>query len=378
MNSSSVTYLGGRIFDGIKMHEGKAIRFENGRFVEIIPQIEVGPTEEAIDLQGDILSPGYVDLQVNGGGGVLFNDNPSEETLIRIAAAHRKLGVIKLLPTLITDSPDKTRAAIEAARSAIANGVAGIAGLHLEGPHLSVARKGAHDEKFIRSMDDNDLQILLDAKNDLPVLKVTIAPENVTLDQVRELTGAGILVSLGHTNAEFETCLAYAEAGVQCVTHLFNAMSQIGNREPGLVGAALSSGNLSAGLIADGIHVHPAAIRVAWDAKTGPGRIFIVSDSMAVAGSDLDEFELGGRRIKRQDGRLTLADGTLAGADLELTTAISVLVNEVGIDLDAALAAATSGPSDLCGLPPQSLQKEVTSLQDLIRISADLTGLKPL
>ncbi|WP_372572102.1 N-acetylglucosamine-6-phosphate deacetylase [Ruegeria jejuensis] len=364
----SVTFTGGRFFDGTRLHDGKAARFRDGVFAGLISEAELDAEDKVITLEGGILSPGYVDLQVNGGDGVMFNDDPSVATLKRIASAHRKLGALTILPTLITDTHEKTTAAIDAARSAIRAQVPGIAGLHLEGPHLSVARKGAHDAALIRPMEEDDLQQLLAAKRDIPVLKVTIAPENVSTDQVATLTASGILVSLGHTDAGFETCATYARAGARCVTHLFNAMSQLGNREPGLVGAALATGALSAGLIADGIHVHPAAMRMAWNSKMAPGRIFLVSDAMAVAGTEHTEFLLEGRRICRENGRLTLEDGTLAGADLDLTSAIRVLVSDVGVDLDAALQAATTTPGALIDHPTAPTPGK-TTLADLIHIS---------
>ena len=310
---------------------------------------------------------------MNGGGGILFNADPSPATLSRIAEAHRSLGVTALLPTLITDTAEVTRAAIAATQEAVGMGVPGIAGLHLEGPHLSVARKGAHDGALIRPMEAEDLQALLDAAGALPVLKVTIAPETVSEDQVRRLADAGVLVSLGHTDADFATCQRYIAAGARCVTHLFNAMSQMGNREPGLVGAALASGHASAGLIADAVHVHPEVMRAAWQAKAGPGRIFLVSDSMAVAGSEATEFELGGRLIRRRNGVLTLADGTLAGADLDLATAVRVMVEKVGVDLAQALAAATRIPAGLIGRG-----YGFDALSDMVRLAGDLSGLVPL
>ena len=377
MNHGPLTIAGGMIFDGQTLHRDKAARFDNGTFTKLQPRGPAGVTDEVIDLGGDILAPAYVDLQVNGGDGVMFNDDPSVDTLTRIANAHHGLGAHTILPTLITDTPEKTNAAINAAIVAVANKVPGIAGLHLEGPHLSTARKGAHDENYIRAMDDNDLRQLLAAKQHLPVLKVTIAPENVTPQQVAKLAGAGVLISLGHTDADYQTCLCYARAGARCVTHLFNAMSQLGNREPGLVGAALDCGDLSAGLIADGIHVHSAVMRMACNAKTGPGRIYLVSDAMAVAGSDKREFQLNGRRISRSAGRLTLDDGTLAGADLDLTTAIRVLTQEASMPLEFALQAATSVPGTLIGKPAQ-LQPNATKLTSLIRISASLDQLHPL
>jgi N-acetylglucosamine-6-phosphate deacetylase len=372
MTPASLAFRNGRIFDGATLRSGHAIRFENGDCVALGPENEIPSHGETVDLVGDILSPGFVDLQVNGGGGVLFNDDPSVETLRRIAQAHRGLGVSALLPTLITDTADKTRAAISAAADAIRRKVPGIAGLHLEGPHLSIARKGAHDAALIRPMTQEDLQTLVQAAAALPVLKVTVGPESVTEEQVAALARAGVLVSLGHTDADFDTCRRYFAAGASCVTHLFNAMSQLGNREPGLVGAALASGNVSAGLIADAIHVHPESIRTAWAAKIGPGRIFLVSDAMAVAGTDLTEFRLGGRVIRRMDGLLTLSDGTLAGADLDLRLAIKTLVDKVGIDTEEALASATSVPAALIGGSFVHPKKAQIKLSNMIRISADL------
>ena len=378
MTQNVVTFRNGRIFDGKRLWAGHAIRFVDGRAGEFGPEAEVPKDGEVVDLSGDFLTPGYVDLQVNGGGGVMFNDDPSVDALRRIAMAHRGLGVSLLLPTLISDSAEKTRAAIESTIKAVQKGVPGIAGLHLEGPHLSIARKGAHDPAFIRPMEQDDLETLIAASSLLPVLKVTVAPESVTEEQVSALARAGVLVSLGHSDASLEVCMRYFAAGARCVTHLFNAMSQLGNREPGLVGAALANGRVSAGLIADAVHVHPETIRTAWAAKEGPGRMFLVSDAMAVAGTDLTEFELGGRSIQRRAGVLTLQDGTLAGADLDLTSAIKVMVEKVGVSLEAALQAATSHPAALIGIPRAKADAPWQGLSDLRRISSDLTRSDPL
>ncbi|CUJ85385.1 N-acetylglucosamine-6-phosphate deacetylase [Ruegeria denitrificans] len=368
MISESKTYLNGAMFDGTRLLCNYAMTFRQGALAALEPEGAARSEGQVVDLNGDILCPGYVDLQVNGGGGVMFNDDPTVDTIHKITEAHHRLGVVSLLPTLITDTPEKTKAAIAAAIQAVRAGVPGVAGLHLEGPHLSVARKGAHDGALIRPMKDADLAALIAAASELPCLKVTLAPESVSEQQVQALSDAGVLVSLGHSGANFETCQRYAAAGARCVTHLFNAMSQLGSREPGLVGAALATGQLSAGLIADGIHVHPETIRAAWAAKTAPGQIFLVSDAMAVAGTDQSAFKLEGRRITRTDGRLTLEDGTLAGADLDLTTAIGTLVNRAGVPLQDALAAATTYPAILIGQPvAQPLRAE-----SMIRISADL------
>ncbi|WP_424830876.1 N-acetylglucosamine-6-phosphate deacetylase [Ruegeria sp.] len=371
MTDQPVTFTGGPIFDGQKLRTNMAARFAGGALQALVPEAEVGADETVVDLSGDILSPGYVDLQVNGGGGVMFNDDPSARTLARIASAHRALGTTSILPTLITDTAEKTRAAIDAAIEAVKAGVPGVAGLHLEGPHLSEARKGAHDAKLIRPMDEEDLAFILMAAQTLPALMVTVAPENVTTPQIQAMAEAGVIVSLGHTDASFDTCMACVKAGARCATHLFNAMSQLGSREPGLVGAVLSNGLMSAGLIADAVHVHPETIRAAWTAKQGPGQIFLVSDAMAVAGTGLSEFRLEGRLIRRENGRLTLQDGTLAGADLDLTQAVRVLTEKVGVPMPEALAAATSVPAALISKDKNApLQK----LSQTIRIASDLSG----
>ncbi|PCH66042.1 MAG: N-acetylglucosamine-6-phosphate deacetylase [Rhodobacteraceae bacterium] len=345
-----VAFIGADIFDGTRVVCDHALLVQGGVVRGVVARADV-PGEARIGRRdGGTLVPGFVDLQVNGGGGVMFNDAPSLATLKVIARAHGRLGATSILPTLITDTPDKTRAAIAAVEAAIAQGIPGITGLHLEGPHLSQARKGAHDGDLIRPMTGTDVTVLLGAAASLPVLKVTIAPESVTFEQMQRLSGAGIILSLGHTDAGHATCVTAFENGVRCATHLFNAMSPLGNREPGLVGAVLGTGGVSAGMIADKVHVHPEAMGAALRAKRGPGRVFLVSDAMATAGSGIDSFVLNGRRIGREDGRLTLADGTLAGADLALTTAIGNLVRACDLPLQTALAMATSIPAGVIGL----------------------------
>lgn len=351
MSAELVAYQGAAIFDGHHYYEDHALVIRGTRVERVVEHTEVPSIAKKVDLDGGTLLPGYVDLQVNGGDGVLFNHDPSITTLRRMANAHARLGATSILPTLITDTPDHTQAAIKAVQHAIDEGVDGIIGLHLEGPHLALTRKGAHDPDLIRPMEASDLTILVAAAKELPCLKVTIAPEIVTTDQIRTLRNAGAVVSLGHTDADFQTCLDAADAGASCVTHLFNAMSQIGNREPGVVGAALALSKLSAGLIADGIHVHPQNISMALRAKTGPGRIFLVSDAMATAGADINGFTLNGRSIQRREGRLTLEDGTLAGADLDLTTAIRNLVHKVGLPFDDGLRMVTSSPAGVIESP---------------------------
>lgn len=376
MTEHILTFRGGLIFDGQRLRDGYALRLRNGVVEAFAEAAQLAPGPGEIDLAGDILAPGFVDLQVNGGDGVMFNDAPNLATLKRIAAAHWRLGTDALLPTLITDTPAHSQNAIAAVEQALEAGVAGIAGLHLEGPHLSVARKGAHDPALIRPMTAQDLALLTEAAARLPVLMMTIAPENVTLAQAEVLARAGVLLSLGHTDTDYATCLAYREAGVACVTHLFNAMRPFGSREPGVVGAALDSGGLSAGLIADGIHAHPATMRVALHAKQGPGQVYLVTDAMAPAGTEIESFELNGREIRREGGRLTLADGTLAGADLEMTRALRVLVKEVGQSPDQALRAATSIPASVAGI--EAGQIAIGTRTRLVRLSPEFDTCTPI
>jgi N-acetylglucosamine-6-phosphate deacetylase len=338
-----------RLFDGTQMHKAVVLLVQDGCVLGTCAATDVPAAAAVADLGGGILAPGFVDLQVNGGGGVMSNDRQDSNTLLKICQAHAALGATSVLPTLITASFEHVRAAITAARGAVATSMPGLIGLHLEGPHLDPRRKGAHDAALIRAMDAQDLALLCNAARVLPALMVTLAPESVSPDQVAALVSAGTVVSLGHSGADYDDCLALVRAGARCTTHLFNAMSPLSHRAPGMVGAALDLGELSCGLIADGVHVHPVAMRLALRAKRGPGQIFLVSDAMAPAGTDQRSFMLDGREIRRKNGQLTLADGTLAGADLDLATALRVMVQDVGCDLEAALQMATSIPAAVIG-----------------------------
>lgn len=347
MMTRSTAFTGALIHDGHRIHSDHALVMTQAKGCRIVPITDVPKGCEIETLDGGLITPGFVDLQVNGGGGVLFNDDPSVDTLRTIADAHAQLGTAAFLPTLITDTPEQTVAAIDAVESAIDERVPGIVGLHLEGPHLSESRKGAHDGTLIRAMTDEDMELLVRAAERLPNLKVTIAPESVTLDRMRRLSEAGVILSLGHTDADHATCHAAFDAGVRCVTHLFNAMSQLGSREPGLVGATLERDDVHAGLIADCVHVHPATIRIALAASRAPEGIFLVTDAMAPAGSDINHFRLNGRDVFRKAERLTLADGTLAGADLEMAKALRVMIDQVGGGIETAVRRATSTPAAL-------------------------------
>lgn len=336
-------YTGARIFDGDTWHDHAALVVDGDRIHSIGP---VPADAEIVALDGGYLAPGFIDLQVNGGGGHLVGPGTTVDDLRLVCETHARFGVTALLPTLITDTPATTDSVLSAGAAAARQRLPGFLGLHLEGPHLSQSRKGAHDPALIRPMDETDLVRLERARGDLPHLLVTVATESVTPEQIARLVRAGITVSLGHTDAGFEAASAAVRAGASMATHLFNAMSQVGNREPGLVGATLHHGAMSAGIIADGIHVHPATLAMALRAKQGPGRILLVSDSMSQAGTELESFELNGRTIHRRDGALRLDDGTLAGADLTLDAAVRYAHFGLGLDLAEAFRMASRYPAD--------------------------------
>jgi N-acetylglucosamine-6-phosphate deacetylase len=338
---SALHIRGIRLFDGNTWHDDSELAVEGGRF--IAPD-NVPAGAEVIDAGGLLAVPGFIDLQVNGGGGINFNDEPSVSTIERICAAHAHFGTTALLPTLITDRRETRSEAVAAGKAARAAGVPGFLGLHLEGPHLSAAKRGVHAAAYVRPMEETDIKELVGALAAGPTM-LTVAPESTPVEAVRRLAAAGAIVSLGHTDCDYDTALAYIAAGASTATHLFNAMSPFGHRTPGMVGAVLDSA-ISAGLIADGIHVHPAAARVALRAKRGPGRIFLVTDAMLTIGTDLPDFELNGRTIFRRDGRLALADGTLAGADIDMLSSVRYAAEHFEIGLDEAIRMATVYPAE--------------------------------
>ncbi len=337
-----------QVFDGWSLHDHAAVSLhEDGRIATLhragdsVPQ-----TADITDLGSGILAPGFVDLQVNGGDGVMVGPDTDAEQLARICAAHARLGATAILPTLITDTPRTTSAVIAAGVEAYRRGVLGFAGLHLEGPHLDPARKGAHDPVLIRPMTTDDLAELCKAAAILPALMVTLAPEAVRRDQISALHRAGVIVSLGHSGCSADIAKAAYDAGARCVTHLYNAMSPLQTRAPGLVGAAMTTAFV-AGIIADDIHVAPECLQIALHMKA-PDSLFLVSDAMAFAGTDKTEITLNGRHILRHDKRLTLADGTLAGADISLPQSVAHLV-KLGADPARALAMACRIPADVIG-----------------------------
>jgi N-acetylglucosamine-6-phosphate deacetylase len=340
---------GARLFTGSETLDGFGVLIEDGTILDLCPAPGTG---EVIRLPEDaLLVPGFIDAQVNGGGGVLFNDQPTEAAIRTIIAAHRRFGTTGLLPTFITDDATKMHTAAHAAASLAAKRGSGVLGLHLEGPFLNPERRGVHSAEFIRRPEPTDIDALCALARQFPGgrLLVSLAPEMVEDDAIGRLAAAGIAVSGAHSAASFERVEAAIRAGLSGFTHLFNAMPPIANRSPGIAAAALADPGSWCGIIADGVHVHPALLRLGLRAKPR-GKVFLVTDAMPPLGTDAEAFILYGEKITRRDGRLTTAAGTLAGADLDLPQAIRNCVALLGLDLEEALRMASLYPAEFLGL----------------------------
>ncbi|WP_454882868.1 N-acetylglucosamine-6-phosphate deacetylase [Sphingomonas oryzagri] len=327
------------------LREGLAVTIANGCIRSVSSEAPAGAA--IVDCGGQLLLPGFIDTQVNGGGGVLFNDAPTVETIATIAAAHRRFGTTGLLPTLISDDLSVVERAIAAVSDAIEAGVPGILGIHVEGPFLSHARRGIHDAARLRTIDRDAIVLLGSARRGRTL--VTLAPECVSPGDIAALVEAGVIVAAGHSEADYDTVRRAISAGISGFTHLFNAMSPLANRAPGMTGAALEDERTTAGLIVDGHHVHPAVIRIALKAK-GYERLMLVTDAMALTGIEDDRFMLQGREIYRVGDRLVDAEGTLAGSTLTMTEAVRNMIAQTGIDLRHAVAMASATPAAFLGL----------------------------
>ncbi len=328
--------------------EGRAVLVEGERIAAVVDAGDARVRAAAVhDLRGALLLPGFVDCQVNGGGGVLFNDHPSVETIEAIGRAHRRFGTTAFLPTLISDDLSVIRRAIDAVREAIARKVPGVIGVHIEGPFINAARAGAHDAAKFRDLDEPGVALL----SSLAVGRtlVTLAPEMTTPATIRMLADSGVVICAGHTNATYEQTRSAFRSGVSGVTHLFNAMSPLTNREPGTVGAALQDPDCWCGLIVDGRHVHPAVLQVALRAKR-PDRFMLVTDAMPNVGSEQDWFMLQGRRITVKDGLCVDEHGTLSGSAIDMATAVRNTIDLLGVPLEMAVRMASSHPAQFLRL----------------------------
>ena len=335
--------INAKLFDGDRFHDGKAVVIENGKISAVSNAGDISDTTNTYDAQGHILAPGFIDVQVNGGGGVLLNHTPTVEGIRAIMAGHRQFGTTAMLPTLITDTRAKMLAAIAAVKDAIAQNVPGIVGIHLEGPYLNTERKGVHDASIIRPMEDDAIDVLSSLPNGRIV--VTMAPEKAKAGNIAKLTENNVLVCAGHTAGTYSDVQNAIGEGLRGFTHLFNAMSPLNHREPGVAGAAIADDNTWCGLIADGFHVHPAAMQIAVRAKKA-GKIMLVTDAMPTVGAKNKSFVLGGEEIIATNGRCALADGTLAGSDLDMMSAVKNTVEMIGTDLAEALRMASLYPAE--------------------------------
>ncbi len=294
------------------------------------------------DLGGMVLLPGYIDVQVNGGGGVLFNDNPTVEGIKAIGAAHRKFGTTGFFPTLISDDLAVMASAIAAVEDAIEQGVPGVLGIHLEGPFLNQEKCGVHDASKFAQIGPDELALISRLKNGTTI--ITLAPEKTTPEIIRTLCQRGIIVSAGHSQASYEEAIAAMDAGLSGFTHLFNAMKPMHSRYPGIIAAALEDKRSWCSIIADGHHVHPAMLRLALRAKAEE-QIFLVTDAMPSVGARDKGFSIGGNKIEVQDGKCTTGDGTLSGSDLDMNSAVHNAVAYLDIDLAQAVRMATILPA---------------------------------
>ena len=333
------------VFDGAVAHRNAAVIMSGERIEGLAQRAELPAGLPVHEMPGGVwLAPGFIDLQVNGGGDVLFNDAPTPQTIRQIAAAHRRFGTTALLPTLISDSPARMKAAVAAVDelSAVEPGVLGI---HLEGPFLSPEKTGVHAPGQIRQPTANDLDLITAPRRGVTL--VTLAPEQVSPDFIGKLTKAGVRVALGHSMATYEQTREAIAAGLTGFTHLFNAMRGLDSREPGPIAAALESADVWYGLIVDGAHVAPAMLRLA---LRGCGRPILVTDAMPPVGGTHATFTLDGDKISVRDGRCTRQDGRLAGSCLDMASAVRNCVRLLGVSLTDALRFASTHPAEFLGL----------------------------
>lgn len=365
--------VNGRVMTDAGLRDDLAVAVSGDRIVATGPERALaesaGRPRRRIDLGGDLLLPGFIDTQVNGGGGVLFNDDPTPDTIRAIGAAHRRFGTTGFLPTLISDDLDVVEAGVTAASRAIAAGAPGVLGLHLEGPFLNPHRKGVHDASKMLQLEKSHLPLLTKLAGGRTL--VTLAPEFTSVGTIAALTEAGVIVAAGHTDSTYDEMRAALAAGVRGFTHLFNAMSPLASRAPGVVGAALENQTAWCGIIVDGRHVSPAVLRIALRCRP-TSRFMLVTDAMPCVGSDLTAFRLNGEVVTVADGVCRGASGALAGSDLDMASAVRNAVALLGLDLAEASRMASLYPAEFLGLDDQRGRIAAGFLADLVRLDDDL------
>lgn len=340
--------VNGRILAGERIVSGQTVLLSQGRIEGVVPAADPRCRDATIvDLGGQILLPGFIDVQVNGGGGVLFNDDPSLESIRAIGAAHRRFGTTGFLPTLISDDLDTIGQALAAVQASLDAHLPGALGIHIEGPFLNWARRGVHDPKHLRRLDNGVISLLCSLRGGRTVL--TLAPEMTTTEMIAQLSASGILLSAGHSDANFAQTSAAIAHGVRGFTHLFNAMAPLAPREPGIVGAALFDANTWCGIIVDGHHVDPVMLKLALRCKRHD-KFMLVTDAMPPVGSPEPSFVLQGRTIHVKDGVCRDENGTLAGTGLDMATAVRNAVSLLGLEIAEAARMASEYPAAFLGL----------------------------
>lgn len=360
--------LADQVFDGTTLRGGVAVQVADDVVVAVQTVRELPKAAVAQKISGTI-TPGFIDLQVNGGGDVLLNQMPTPAGMATMAAAHRRFGTMAILPTLITDAPEVLARAAAAALAAKAQ--TGIIGLHIEGPHISVVRRGTHAECFVRPLDEVTINIVRALRHAGIAVMITLAPEAVSPGQIAALAASGAVVSIGHSDATADQTRAALAEGANCFTHLFNAMSPMLNRSAGVVGAAINS-SAYAGIICDGIHVADEMVGLAIRARPQPDRMFLVSDAMSTVGGS-DHFTLYGQTIWLRDGRLVNDEGSLAGAHVTMAESLQRLVQVVGVPAQTALRMAVSGPATVIGRPDLA-RIEGRALADLLLLDTNFAA----
>jgi N-acetylglucosamine-6-phosphate deacetylase len=340
--------VNGRLLIGEGLVNGRTLLLDGGRIEAVVDPHDARCRDAAtVDLEGQLLLPGFIDVQVNGGAGVLFNDDPSPESIRAIGAAHRQFGTTGFLPTLISDDLDTIGRAIIAVQAALDRGMPGVLGIHIEGPFLNGARIGVHDPKHLRLLDSSSVALLSGLRGGRTVL--TLAPEMTTPEIVGKLAAGGILLSAGHSEASFAQTMQAIAHGLRGFTHLFNAMARLEPRDPGIVGAALYDENTWCGIIVDGHHVDPIMLKLALRCKRHD-RFMLVTDGMPTVGSSNSTFVLQGRTIRVIDGICRDENGTLAGTALDMAAAVRNAVSMLGLDIAAAARMASEYPAEFLGL----------------------------
>lgn len=363
----TLALVNGRLLRDSGWVESQVVLIEGGRIEQIVASDSKWNADTTYDLHGHTLLPGFIDVQVNGGGGVLFNDDPSVASIREIGRAHRRFGTTGFLPTLISDDLDVVSRALQAAQDAIASGVPGVLGIHIEGPFLNEARKGVHDETKLRWLNEDALGLLTSLKGGKTL--VTLAPERTTPQIIRKLSEAGVIVSAGHTNGTYAEIRSALDHGLTGFTHLFNAMSQLTGREPGAVGAALDDDGSWCGIILDGHHVDPVVLKIAMRSKR-QDRFMLVTDAMPTVGAPNKTFNLQGRPISvAYDNMLVDEHGRLAGSDIDMAKAVRNALDMLDVDLAQAARMASLHPAAFLGLDRELGRIEPGYRADLVLVN---------